>query len=433
MKKIYKTIVLLGTIATLGTSCNDWLNVYPSDQIKEEFLFETGDGYRAALNGIYRKMTSWSIYGSNLKWGIIDAWGQVYDMELSAIANGGQPMKKIEILDFKNLELTPTTDQMWSDAWNIVANCNELAQQAELADSTLFYEGESERRMILGEAIGLRAYLQFDLLRVYAPSPAMNPGERTFIPYVNTYPAYVNNRETVSYCLEQIIKDLRKAQDLLLKVDQNSNWSDRFEEVKNDENLFKASRGFRLNYYAVTAELARVYLYAGMPDKAYEQADIIIQKSDLFAALTDREEALKRIKDGNLKMYDDIIFALYSPTDQVEWDRLINHSDDKAEGILVTDTAWLEGKKPKVRTVALSWNELSKADGKTLPKNILALGITAALLGIDTAKLLPLLEKQYGRKGAEVMETNRLALETGYEYIKNNYHDLLAAFTMPTI
>ena len=52
MKKIYKTIVLLGTIATLGTSCNDWLNVYPSDQIKEEFLFETGDGYRAALNGI---------------------------------------------------------------------------------------------------------------------------------------------------------------------------------------------------------------------------------------------------------------------------------------------------------------------------------------------------------------------------------------------
>ena len=44
--------------------------------------------------------------------------------------------------------------------------------------------------------------------------------------------------------------------------------------------------------------------------------------------------------------------------------------------------------------------------------------LPSALLGIDTVKLLPLLEKQYGRKGAEVMETNRLALETGYEYIK---------------
>ena len=38
MKKIYKTIVLLGTIATLGTSCNDWLNVYPSDQIKVRYI-----------------------------------------------------------------------------------------------------------------------------------------------------------------------------------------------------------------------------------------------------------------------------------------------------------------------------------------------------------------------------------------------------------
>lgn len=103
------------------------------------------------------------------------------------------------------------------------------------------------------------------------------------------------------------------------------------------------------------------------------------------------------------------------------------------EGVLVADTAWLAEVNPKVRTVALSWNELSKTGGKALPKNILALGITAALLGIDTAKLLPLLEKQYGRKGAEVMATNRLALETGHDYIKNNYADLLGTFTMPEL
>lgn len=327
MKRIYRTIVLLGAMAALGTSCSDWLNVYPSDQIKEEFLFETGDGYRAALNGIYRKMASWNIYGSNLKWGLIDAWGQVYNMDLAPIEGGGQAMKKIEQLKFTDQELTPTTDQMWSDAWNVVANCNELAQQAEVADSTLFFSGELERKMILGEAIGLRAYIQFDLLRIYAPSPAMNPGNRTFIPYVNVYPAYVNNRETVSYCLEKIIEDLKRAQELLLEVDKNANWRVRFEEGRNDEKLFWFSRGFRLNYYAVTAELARVYLYAGMPEEAYEQADIIIQQSSLFAALTG-SKALDAMRDGNIKMYDDIIFALYSRKDQIEWDRLINHKYD---------------------------------------------------------------------------------------------------------
>lgn len=330
MKKIYRTIVLLGAIATLGTSCKDWLDVSPSDQIKEEFLFETGNGYRAALNGIYRKMTSWSIYGSNLKWGIIDAWGQVYDISLVGIENGGQAMKKIEQLDFKNYELTPTTDDMWNDSWNVVANCNELAQQVEQEDNTLFYGGENERKMILGEAIALRAYLQFDLLRVYAPSPAMNPGDRTFIPYVNTYPAYVNNRQTVSYCLEQIVKDLQKAQELLLKVDEDVRWSHRFTgKSSNDEETFMGTRGFRLNYYAVTAELARVYLYAGMLDEAYAQAEIIIQHEN-FEGLT-ANDGLKALKEGNVKMYDDIIFALYSPIDQVDWDRLINHSDDKGD------------------------------------------------------------------------------------------------------
>ena len=89
MKKIYRTIVLLSATAVLGTSCSDWLNVYPSDQIKEEFLFETGNGYRAALNGVYRKMASWSIYGSNLKWS-------------ARCVSNGLPVKSIEFFTAEN-------------------------------------------------------------------------------------------------------------------------------------------------------------------------------------------------------------------------------------------------------------------------------------------------------------------------------------------
>ena len=95
-----------------------------------------------------------------------------------------------------------------------------MAQQVEGADTTLFYKGEEERNMILGEAIGLRAYIQFDLLRLYAPAPSANPGERTFIHYVEEYPAYVNNKQTVAYCLDHVIKDLQKAQGLLKPIDE---------------------------------------------------------------------------------------------------------------------------------------------------------------------------------------------------------------------
>lgn len=332
MKKIYKVVVLSALSVVLGTSCSDWLNVYPSDQIKEEYLFATGNGFRTALNGIYRNMTSFSTYGSNLKWGLVDAWGQVYDMDGKGPTKaGGQEMRKIELLEFKNFELTPATDKMWSDLWNLVANCNELVQQTEKADSTLFYEREKERRMILGEAIGLRAFIQFDLLRIYAPSPAMNPGEKIFIPYIDIYPAYLSDRQTVSYCLDKIIRDLKSAQALLLEIDGGMSWArDRFVESKNDEKKFKLSRGYRLNYCAVTAALARVYLYAGIPDKAYEQAQTMIKLSSYFTALTGKNGE-QAIKDGDLKMSNDIFFALYSPKDQTEWDRLINHGADKLD------------------------------------------------------------------------------------------------------
>lgn len=128
-----------------------------------------------------------------------------------------------------------------------------------------------------------------------------------------------------------MIKDLKRAQDLLTEVDKDVRWDWRFNEETNDEKKFLSARGYRLNYYAITAQLARVYLYANMPDEAYEQAAILIEQNSNFEALVGNA-GLKAIKNGNVKMFDDIIFALYSPTDQVEWDRLINHTSDTAEG-----------------------------------------------------------------------------------------------------
>lgn len=53
MKKIY-TIIFVSCLAAISfSSCSDWLDVRPADEIKEEYLFETGNGYRTALNGIY--------------------------------------------------------------------------------------------------------------------------------------------------------------------------------------------------------------------------------------------------------------------------------------------------------------------------------------------------------------------------------------------
>lgn len=319
------------------TSCSDWLDVNPQDQIKEDYLFTTGDGYQTALNGIYRQMATFNLYGSNLTWGIIDAWGQVYNMKKCPTTGAGQAMNKIATLNFTNSQLTPTTDAMWNSAWNAIANCNELIQKTQeaAADTTIFYLGDRERKLILSEAIGLRAMLHFDLLRIYAPAPAANPGTKGYIPYVDYYPAYVNDNKSVSECLEKIITDLKTAQEGLFKYEgeftTHFNANTRFDLSASGKNLFYVYRGYRLNYWAVTALLARVYLYAGMKHEAYAQAKILLDEEDkygFFAAETSSWSGPDNIKSGNIKMYEDIIFGLYSPTELVDWDEEINHGSD---------------------------------------------------------------------------------------------------------
>lgn len=329
MKKIYSTLFIVGFISLFMSSCGDWLNVRPSDEIKEEYLFETGNGYRAALNGIYRKMATFDLYGSNLSWGLIDGWGLVYDLTKAPDNGGGKAMKKISSFLFKDSELTPTTDAMWDAAWNIIANCNNLAQQVEREDTLKFYSRTRERDMIFAEAIALRAYMHFDLLRMYAPSLAMNPGDRTFIPYVDEYPSYLSDRQTVSYCLQHVINDLKKAQSILLSVDESVTFSvdGRFIFNHNGESRFLGYRGYRMNYYAVTAELARVYLYAQQPDDAYAEAKKIIDVVKSKKWFVTGSSGYSGFDKGNMKMIDDIIFSLYS-IDLADWDQEINHSSD---------------------------------------------------------------------------------------------------------
>ena len=188
IRKIYTTFVSFALVVLTLSSCSDWLDLYPSDEIKEEYLFSSGNGFRTATNGIYRKMATFNLYGSNLTWGIMDAWAQSYYIDQAPSIGGGTAMRNMAALQFKNTELVLVTDAMWNAAWNVVANCNELAQQAAKADPNLFSGLDGERQMILGEAIGLRAFIQFDLLRIYAPSPSsvgFGKDDRTFIPYVN--------------------------------------------------------------------------------------------------------------------------------------------------------------------------------------------------------------------------------------------------------
>ena len=76
-----KKIVRLMTIClTLGlASCNSWLDVAQEDSVMEKDLFESLDGFKMALNGVYLNMNSSSSYGGAMTMEPVDVLAQYYD------------------------------------------------------------------------------------------------------------------------------------------------------------------------------------------------------------------------------------------------------------------------------------------------------------------------------------------------------------------
>lgn len=304
-------------------SCNQWLDVSPEDQIGEKDLFDTGEGYRNALNGIYKSMAEYELYGRQLSWGIPEAMAQTYDY--SWATSRSNDLQFASGYDWTNSQLEPIIDKTWSKAYNVVANCNNLIQNIETADPELFYEKNPEKRSIWGEALALRAYIQFDLLRLFAAAPITNP-EKKYIAYITDYPAYVSTPQSVEECLDSIISDLTKGSQLVWSLDSMRGamtphyW---FEEKRPGVERFTSVRGYRLNYFAIQATLARVYMYANKPNEALQLATQLINYHQQLGVFNFTDNSSK----GDMKMYDNILFGLYTPK-LTEWERLVNDFSD---------------------------------------------------------------------------------------------------------
>ena len=174
----------------------------------------------------------------------------------------------------------------------------------------------------MGEAIGMRALLHFDLLRLYAPSPAADDG-KLYIPYVTVYPEHQPRHLSVTAVMDSIISDLKRARDMLAYNDTLYNVNAvngvkvRFHGVSTSVKggFFFSNRGGRMNYFAATALLARAYLYKGDKTNAYRYAEEVYRYSTGKSYFGFTPASAFELWDKNgwpQKMYDDILMAAYN-------------------------------------------------------------------------------------------------------------------------
>lgn len=354
IKKIY-TIALLMT-SMLATSCSDWLNVAPSNQVNGDKLFEIGDGYRNALNGVYLNLGTSSLYGQTLSWGFLDVIAQSYQANTSEMQATSAYYKAANYM-FDDSDVKDFISSIWSQGYNNIANCNNLIRNVSEANSSVFMEGEMEKNLIWGEALGLRALIHFDMLRMFAPSTLKDDG-KPYLPYVEVYPTLVPTYESNKGILEKVVRDLKAAKALVATcdmADERKGWMSTENRMlaapssDSPTDVFFAYRGYRMNYYAISAMLARVYCWAGEYELAYKEAEEVVKATyPNGSSSTALCFGFSVTLPTNPKDYNSIIMSFFHATLQEKYAPYI--SKDNSAVFVVNATALFNGESTDKRT-----------------------------------------------------------------------------------
>lgn len=260
------TRLAVALVAALTTSCNDWLDVQPRSQVEDTEMFATESGFKEALAGVYSSMVSSSTYAKEMTYGFMAVLAHEWDYYYSSQYD--------DVAAFNYDAAFPTNyiRGIWANSYSGIANVNNLL--AHIDDNLRLFSTDNHD-VIKGEALALRAFLHFDLLRCFGVSYAVNP-QQPAIPYSTALSYRVFPQLTVAEVAEKVVADLLEAEALLKGADPIVTGR---EVTQSTDNGYLYNRQLHLNYYAVKALQARVYMWMGAYDRALDAANTVIQSN----------------------------------------------------------------------------------------------------------------------------------------------------------
>lgn len=264
-------IISAGLTLLLIASCSKWLDVEPKSQIKSEVSFQTQGGFKDALIGAYMLMTSSQMYGKEMTFGFAEAVGQQFSVIDQANPYYGATR-------YLYSTTTATTDAFWAEAYTTIVNLNNLLENLELKRNLFTTATYS---VIKGEALGLRAFLHFDLLRLYGWGDLKNRPEKLdapILPYVEKYDKTPVRQHTVREVLDFVKRDLLISKQLLDEYGPLGTGVHGDDYLLPNDDKFFDTRYKRFNYWASVCTLARVYLWEGNEGAALEMSELYIAK-----------------------------------------------------------------------------------------------------------------------------------------------------------
>jgi hypothetical protein len=250
MKRYIYHIIGICLTLTILAGCDDFLDIQPTGKV----IPKTGREYRALLTEAYSAIPS-------------DRGKTVFRTDELILDNQNTTTEGLN--SFLNIWLwldDESADGTSSFGWRSFYYVSYIANTIIENGETMTEATSTERSQLIGEAYMLRAYMHFVLVNLYGePYTHCDPVTSNAIPLkLNSDVNATLKRNTVEEIYTSILSDINKAKELL-NVDT---WDEGFT--------------YRFNRLSIDAFLAKVYLYMGDWDNAYQYAsNVITQHGDL--------------------------------------------------------------------------------------------------------------------------------------------------------
>jgi hypothetical protein len=303
----------------LLSSCNKFLDVSPKTQVKEEDQFNNKQGFTDGLFGIYQSAAKPDSYGKHLTFGFLDMLAQRY--ENKSLSN--TPFYKIARYNYTDPDVQKVVDSVFNNSYATIAQANFVLKNV---DNGIL--DETTKAIIKGESLGMRGFLHFDLIRMFSNS--YNDGANASSPsiaYLRSFTVRPTERLKLEDALNACEADLKDAEQLL-SINQD------IDQIAQNQgsispDLFLQFRQNHLNYWAVKATLARLYLYKGDKVNALKyalevinsnkfrfvnQTTLNVDATSINADLTFSSEHVFSIYVSRLKTMVDVLFKAQNAT-----------------------------------------------------------------------------------------------------------------------
>ena len=316
MKMNLKNIIFILGVLFLGSSCENFLDVHPKGEVTGKELLKDRKGFENAIYGVYATIRNQTLYGRYLSYYTLDVMAQYYT------SFGNTYVSELRAFNYKQTDVETEFYNIWCKMYNNISNVNNILENLDnISASSLKYYP-----IYKGEALGLRAFMHFDLLRIFSEQITQNP-EAAGIPYATqfslTAPEFLKAKDVYT----RIKNDLKEAEKLL-------NDPELYSSATAIDNYLK-DQSTHFNLQAVQGTLARVYLTENNIDSALYYAEQVINSQkqsllkktelkDAFAGILSPKETIfglyyKGFYDNVLKdLYQSITFYSLDPRYNIE-------------------------------------------------------------------------------------------------------------------